>query len=202
MSTNATLPQAGHILTLIDQKGVSKEQLAVAVSDGILPDFLEALATGFNKPRGELRDFLGLGPLVLKVVVDYSMTLAEMIASGRYDWKNDDITTERFPVKGKGKVETTVELIHLNRVIATDEVKKEIDKMGMRPATMEELLAFGATFPEVQRRFPIIALGSVSQLGDFRDVPFLDVDDSERGLSLDWSDDEWGERCRFLAVRK
>ena len=90
MSTNATLPQAGHVLTLIDQKGVTKEQLTGAVSDGTLPDFLEALAGGLTKSREELRSFLGLGPLILKIVVDYSMTLAEMITAGHYDWVNDD----------------------------------------------------------------------------------------------------------------
>jgi hypothetical protein len=202
MSTNATLPQAGHVLTLIGEKGVTKDQLTGAVSDGTLPDFLEAIANGFGKSREELRSFLGLGPLVLKIVVDYSMTLAEMIVAGRYDWKNDDITAERFPIMGKGKKEIAVELIHFNRNISSDDVERELDKMGLRSATIEELLAFGATFPETQRKFSIIALGSVARIDGYRYVAFLRRIDSGRNLYLRWRDDDWSEIVRFLAVRK
>ena len=138
---------------------------------------------------------------LLKIVVDYSMTLAEMIATGHYDWVNSDITAERFPIKRNGKVETAVELIHFNRVISSGDAEKELDKMGLRPARIEELLAFGATFPEIQRKFPIIALGAVAEIDGNRHVVYLHRDDSERDLRLYWHDFDWSEACRFLAVR-
>ena len=202
MSTNATLDQAGHVLRLVSDKGVTKEQLAGIVNDGTLPDFLEAVATGSNKSREELRAFLGLGPLVLSVIVDYTMSLADMIKAGKYDWTNHDITEKRFPVKGEGKKETAVELIHFNRVMNSNQVEQELDKMGLRPGTIEELLAFGATFPETQRKFPILALGSVAEISGGRVVAYLDGGGSERRLRLYWPDNDWSVVCRFLAVRK
>lgn len=208
MGTNATLSQAGHVLTLIDRKMVTKEQLVGAVSNGTLPDFFEAMAIGTVPSREELRVFLGLGPLVLKIVVDYSMTLGQMIAAGGYRWRNDDINDERFPLLGEGKVENTVELIHFNRPISSNDAEKELDKMGFRPAIIEELLAFAAAFPETQRKSPIVALGSVAKIGpvppidDDRYVVYLGMHGSGRRLSLNWRGDEWSGIFRFLAVRK
>ena len=34
---------------------------------------------------------------VKTIMVDYSKTLYEMIAAGKYDWKNKNITTVNFP---------------------------------------------------------------------------------------------------------
>lgn len=202
MSTNATLPQAGHILTLIDQKGVTKGQITQGVSDGTLPDFFEAMAAGTVPSREELRNFLGLPPFVCKIVIDYLMTLEEMIVAGGYDWKHDAITSERFPLSGEGKVERIVELIHFNRTISSDEVERELDKMGLRPATIEELLAFGATFPETQRKSSIVALGSCLEVHGESCVACLSGTDSDRGIGLSDLDRNWGGMSRFLAVRK
>ena len=137
------------------------------------------------------------------VSVDYGMSLAGMIVAGQYDWKNSDINAKNFPVAGEGVVETKLELIHLNKVASTDEVEAYLEKNGLRPATLAELLAFGAMFPEIQREFPVIALGSswVDPDGN-RDVPCLNWNGSERYLNLYWDGSDWYEICRFLAVRK
>ena len=135
--------------------------------------------------------------------VDYSRSLAEMIAAGRYDWTNSDINAANFPIKGEGSVETEGELFHFNRNIGFDEAIREMDKDGYRPATIEELLAFGAKHPELQRQFPIIALGSVWQRSHgLRNVADLGRSDAERDLYLRWIDGGWYDPCRFLAVRK
>ena len=138
------------------------------------------------------------------ITIDYGKTLEEMVKAGAYDWKNSDITSEHFPIDGNGMVECTTELVHFNRSISTDDALAELDKQGFRPATIEELLAFGSTNPEIQRQFPIIALGSVwASRGGDRCVAYLNRRGSERGLSLDWfDDDDWDDHCRFLAVRK
>jgi len=136
------------------------------------------------------------------VTIDHDQTLEQMIAAGRYDWKNGDINAKHFPLTGTGRVEVTLELIHLNRVINTNDALKEIDQRGYRPATIAELLALGASQPELQRQFPIIALGSVWRhpLGD-RVVAYLHKSVSKRRLNLCWISDVWGEVCRFLVVR-
>ncbi len=133
--------------------------------------------------------------------IDYRMSLQQMIAAGNYDWVNGDITTQRFPHAQDGQTEITVELIHFDRTISSEDAIDELRHRGLRPATIAELLAYGARFPEEQRKFPIIALGSVAGLGGGRDVPSLDGCGGGRDLGLDWWDGGWGGDCRFLAVR-
>jgi len=140
---------------------------------------------------------------VYPVTVDYGLSLAEMIKVGKYDWVNDLITAKHFPFTGEGMVELKVQLVHFKRRIESDDAIKEMDGMGLRPLALSELLAFGAKFPEVQREFPIIALGSVWPYRDGdRYIPGLWEDDHERSLSLRWFGSGWDEDCRFAAVRK
>ena len=137
------------------------------------------------------------------VTIDYGMSLADMIEAGHYDWTNSDITAEHFPIKGRGKAEVKLELVHFDRAVSTDEALEELDKQGLRPAKIEELLAFGAAYPEIQHEFPVICLGSVwSDRDDGRSVPDLGRRGSRRRLYLDWVALDWPDYCRFLAVRK
>ena len=78
-----------------------------------------------------------------------------------------------------------------------------MDEAGYRPATLAELLALGESQPELQRQFPIIALGSVWR-GAFgrRRVACLYVPGYGRRLNLYYLDNDWRAHCRFLAVRK
>jgi len=139
------------------------------------------------------------------ITIDYDQSLADMVAAGKYDWINPDITAKHFPIKGKGTVETERVLVHLNRQATTKQVEEHLAAQDLEPARIEHLLAFGAANPELQREFPIIALGSswVRPYG-FRDVPFLVRDGSERDLLLSWDAPGylWPESCRFLALRK
>ena len=137
------------------------------------------------------------------VTVNYGKTLEEMVSAGQYDWSRDNINSTNFPITGEGVVEVNLELVHLNKVVSTDEVMAYLEANGLRAVTLEELLAFGAKYPEIQREFPVIAIGSswVGPGGDRR-VPYLGRSGSERSLSLFWDDDDWRKICRFLAVRK
>ena len=140
---------------------------------------------------------------VHRVTVDRDKKLKAMIEAGRYDWTNSDITDKHFPVEGSGTVEIDIELVHYGRDMSTDAVLKDLDARGLRPAKIEELLALGATKPELQREFPIIALGSVwRNLDGSRFCPDLFGSGSRRGLRLYWLDNDWNEICRFAAVRK
>jgi len=140
---------------------------------------------------------------IYKVTVDYGKTLGEMIGACRLDWVNRDLTQEHFPITGEGVQEVEVILFHFNRAMRSYRVLAEIKKQGYRPATLPELLALGASQPELQRQFPIVCLGSAwwSPCGD-RGVPCLGWDSSGRCLNLSWFDDyDWDGYCRFLAVR-
>jgi len=161
------------------------------------------LAAGFTKPRGVFRNLLDLDPPETKIVVDYRQSLKQMVAAGHYDWKNDNIIAKQFPIIGEGELELTAELIHFHRTIeSSDGIKRELKKMGLRAGSIEELLAFGATFPDTQRQFPIIALGSVTKLDGLRFVAYLSNRDLGRKLDLQLYDNSWGDLCRFLAFPK
>ncbi|HDQ22661.1 MAG TPA: hypothetical protein ENN28_01655 [Candidatus Uhrbacteria bacterium] len=142
---------------------------------------------------------------IFKVTVDYGMSLAEMIQAGQYDWFNDNITDKRFELKGAGQHEVNLVLVHLDRVATTKEVHEYLKEQGLEPAKIEHLLAFGTTYPEVQREFPVVALGSsfVDGHGD-RLYPCLAGYGGGRRLNLGLHDDDghWDGSCRFLAFRK
>ena len=91
---------------------------------------------------------------------------------------------------------------HFARGKSTDEALEEIDRAGLRPARVEELLAYDERYPKEMSRFPIIALGSTTD-GIIR-VACLDggLLDRDRGLRLYPISTSWSRLCRFLCVRK
>ncbi len=121
-----------------------------------------------------------------KVIVDYERSLQQMIKAGNYDWVNNNIIADHFSVKSKGKQEEVITLFHFNRTMASDEVLSEMDKQGFRPVKIEDLLGLGENYPELQKKFPIAALGSVWQNPEGHYcVPYLDWYSVERVLDLD-----------------
>lgn len=136
------------------------------------------------------------------VTVDYTKSLAHMVAEGKYNRANDNIVANNFPIEGTGIVETEIFLVNFDRDIEFDEAIKEIKQMGLQPAKIEHLLALGAEHPYLQKEYPIICLGSswVDPDGDC-DVPCLDSWNDERELNLDWFDNGCRSVCCFAAIR-
>lgn len=192
-------------------------ELAAAVTRALPRDIESDCAQYWVEPHGEelttlLRQVLSRSKQLVMpafsvvkhaVVVNYGLALDKAIKAGSYDWADPNITAEHFPAKRTGKAELNIELLHFGKDISSDDVLAVLDAQGLRPAEPRELLALGATHPELQREFPIIALGSVWQgPGSGRRVAYLDGSGSERSLDLHWFVDGWNERCRFAAVRK
>ena len=137
------------------------------------------------------------------ISANYGMSVEDAVALGRYDWANSDIASKNFSTKRTGKANLTIELPHFNRTISTEGALRELDRMGMRSAELHELLAFGEKYPDVQREFPIVALGSVWRSRDGgRHVPCLSGGGSGRSLRLRWIVSGWNDVYRFAAVRK
>ncbi len=141
-------------------------------------------------------------PLTIPLTIDYDRSLEEMIAAGRYDWKNSDITAKRFPLEGEDMVEFESRYFHFNHNISSEKAIEAMKKAGWEPARIEHLLCFGEKYPDEQRKFPIIGLGSVAEVRGNRSVPYLPRSDSECDLDLLWFGSGWSVGCRFLAVRK
>ncbi len=120
-----------------------------------------------------------------------------------FDWVNGDINPETFPLEGNGLfLNLGFTFVHLNRNATSDEALAAMEREGLRPATFAELLAFSLKYPELQRQFPIVALGSSALIRGDRRVPYLDGHSRVRNLRLNWVGRAWNADCRFLAVRK
>lgn len=137
------------------------------------------------------------------LAVDYDRSIGDGVKAGNYDGSNSDITSDHFPSDKKGKTEVAARPIGFGRVIGSDEAIAELDKMGYRPADMQETLAYGEKFPKDQLKGPIVGLGSRWQDScGLAGVPVLDRVGSGRGLRLFCFASVWYEGYRFLAVRK
>lgn len=199
------------------------KEFCSAVVDA-LPDISEDVMQGWiGNPRGlkkVLKDVLcpteevtscpkkGITAGAFSLTINSALTAEERITAGNYVWWNRDLLNWRREDQsiytGTDNVSVSVELLHFNRAISTDEASVEMDRQSYRPANFEELTAFGEQYPDEQRKYPIIALGSVFVgPGDHRASPFLYYgSDARRGLGLRWHDFDWGGSCRFLVVRK
>ena len=88
----------------------------------------------------------------------------------------------------------------LNRYASTEQVEAVIKDLHLRPGIVKELLSFSVDHPKKQTEFPIVELGSEWRYPDGdRHVACLGRWDDERGLDLDWRENDWFEYCRFLA---
>ena len=161
-----------------------------------------------GKPEGEsvlktIAKLIATGVTETFPVEIQQATLAELIRLGNYGWANGDINEQNFPLDNSQFGKFDLVLVHLNRAASTGEGLSHLDANGLVPAKIGHLLGFGAKYPDVQREFPIIALGSSwLNRGGVRSVPCLDYLGDDRGLSLDCYDDAWDDYCRFLALRK
>ncbi|MEX1112291.1 MAG: hypothetical protein WEC84_02405 [Candidatus Andersenbacteria bacterium] len=206
--TIATLPQAHKVLELLAQKKVSSDQLQRLLEGGFIADLLEANG---NLEREAFRKFLGLGNLYPTVteltgvaLPESSITFGDRIADGKYDWINDDITEKRFPLSLPGGPRQLA-VVHFGRLVnSSQEVEQWAANNGYEVALIDDLLAVGShpEYKELQRQFPVIALGSSAVIGGRRFVPYLYGNDSERDLYLYWYDYDWFVSCRFLLFRK
>jgi hypothetical protein len=161
--------------------------------------------------KGWIGDPLGLRRALAKALVgfifplkvNYDLSVESLVAHGKYDWKDEHITSKDFPTTRKGEVVLETELVHFDKVTTYEEVIAELKRRELRPAELHELLTFGATYPKEQRKYSIVALGTVRQYWDSeRDAVYLSRGGDGRSLILIYFGIRWGERCRFLAVRE
>lgn len=149
-------------------------------------------------------------PETFTVIVDYAKPVSQARVEGNYDLFYN-VTDDNFPVETSScskhccrshTEEVEVHLVHFDKRMTSDEAKRELDKQGLRPATVQELLALGAQYPDLQRRFSIVALGSERAVRDGeREAPTLwgfitrDAVVSRRRVG-------WESPFRFAAVSK
>lgn len=86
--------------------------------------------------------------------------------------------------------------------VCIDEIYSEFQRRDLLPALYEESLAYGLTFPDVQRYIRVAALGSITKQNGYRQVAVMGGDNSVRSLCLESIDYGVAGRYRFLGVKK
>ena len=133
-----------------------------------------------------------------KLEAEFSKNGVSELFYGNYEWKNDRSCAEIDQTPG----ERIMLVKHFGRNTTSEANIVEMDKLGYRPATHLEAYAFARANPELQRQFPIIALGSSALSGGNRYVAVLSGGPVRRILDFHWFGGEWSSDSRFLAVRK
>lgn len=171
-----------------------------------------------NMTDEDLRKKLFAGQANPVFLIHSIKSIRKGIKKGNYDWIYNYITEgeeNRELIKRLEKrdvpKEIEVELVHFNKSISTRDALKELDKMGYRPATPQELLAFGAEYPEEQKKHSITALPTQEEIdndsvfrsdGGDRRALCLYWFGAARNLRLAWLENDWPASWRFLVARK
>jgi hypothetical protein len=182
------------LIDKLKQRGQSEDEIVWAI-EGRGDALVEKLADTMTQAARPRETF----PLS----VNYDLPLEEAIDAGKYQGVHGSITRENFPSTRHGKAQLEIILVRYDQRMDSEGVLGELVKDGLRPAELPEFLAFGAEYPEVQRRFSVVGLGSVwKDRKGYRNVPCLYEASEGRYLDLHWWDDGWYSYSRFAAIRK
>jgi len=183
------------LLEKVKQRGYSDDEIlrvANAHGESLLDKFADVVAQAARKPRDPY-----------PVTVNYDLSVEEAIDAGKYQAVHGEITGKNFPSKRTGQAKLEIVLVRFEDRRKSEDVLQELEKEGLRAVELPEFLAFGATYPDVQRRFCVAGLGSVWQdRKGYRNVPCLYEASEGRYLDLHWWDDGWYSYTRFAATHK
>ncbi len=179
----------------VKKRGYSDDDIlrvATAQGDRLLDKFADVMVEAASKRRD-----------IFPVAVNYDLSVEEAIQAGDYQAVHSDITSKNFPSTRRGQTELEIMLVRFDRRMASEDVVRELDEEGLRAAELPEFLAFGAKYPDVQRKFSVVGLGSVwRDRKGYPNVPCLYTASEGRYLDLHWWDDGWYSYSRFAAIRK
>jgi hypothetical protein len=197
----AMMSAVGWVTSLVDglykdliSKGATAEQIhSLATSSGVLP--IGIIGDALMNVIRQLKNFFQL-------VISGNRTTEEVVKAGKYNWSNDDVNSQNFPMRserGHGKIE----IIDFGREITSEEALVEAKKLGLERPDYEDALFFGEQFPEKQRERPIVFLHEPWQNPHrILHVLVLLGDSLRRKLDLVWFDDGWHRGCVFAFARK
>ena len=160
-------------------------------------------------PDGEqvIKEMARLVAEVRVFTVNYNRGIEHSCQAGRYDYVDRNVSSANFGCKDyDGKIPRVMTLVRLDRDATTEEVRQYMSERNLRPANINELLAFGEAEPSLQWKFTIIALGSTWNDGTRSYVAVLTADVRERILAIRTETGTWSS-CdsapdfnRFLGI--
>jgi hypothetical protein len=143
------------------------------------------------------------------ITVDYTQSLAEMVAAGTYDDAAHLLSEVRFP-PCRFQPEVEAQLVHYPESplppVYARHVLGDLEHKNLLPASVHELVSFGAQHPSaVPRACSIVELGSIGRLFDESDDEFAVSLFENLGTRIICSEHAgrlWHTRDYFLAVPK
>ena len=154
-----------------------------------------------NHQSSEVK-FVAGGPFLLDV--NWRRPLDSMLAEANFDNRLDNLLRTRLDIGPSdlrsGKVES--EIVVVERRSSTEDLLRMYDRMSMRPGTFRELVQLAISEPNLQRKLPIVALGSIFNARKKDYLAYLDGDVDERTLNLGWAGNGWRTRYGFLVFPK
>lgn len=128
---------------------------------------------------------------------------SELVAQAKYDWWNDWVTDERFPLQTHEPVSRKIEIVSFDHDPTSEEVLAEFSRRGLERPTYEDALYFGIAYPDEQRKRPIAFLHEpVRDPDGYLCVLVLDEGVGGRHFDLLWFDRRWPRHYLFAGVRK
>jgi hypothetical protein len=200
-----TSKQAGHVLTIMDQRGVSRDALAAVTNNGMLADFFEAAAAGIKRSRDELRMFYGLLPIEFPTPVDHEISIDNLYMNGNFrvgsGLSEILVTYDTKPWK-KGVIDTTFVLVRVTTKFEHDAIglRRQLRRDKLRPADGRELLTFGIKWPQAMKNAIVVALCPEHRKGT--NLRLTGVTGGDGIAAYDCSDYDIAAYCHILAVRE
>lgn len=140
---------------------------------------------------------------VFRITCEGHCSVSELVKRGQYDYWNDWITDERFPLHEHVSVDYMIKLVEFDHDPSSDEVLREFTRRGLERPTYENALYFGVQHSGEQRKQPIVFLHEpVLGPDDRHRILVLDGKAGKRYLQLNNFDGTWNRRCVFAGVHK
>ena len=136
------------------------------------------------------------------ITCEGSHTASELKELGKYNWSNDWITNEHFPLTKHEPEKRTIEFVKFDHDPSSKEVLAEFACRGLDRPTYEDAFYFGVQYPDEQRKRSIIFLHEpVMRPYSNPLVVELGSDVSDRDLGLYYFEGDWGRSFVFAGVR-
>jgi len=121
--------------------------------------------------------------------------------SGGKTWIWDELE-KNMPYTTPEAKTLDVMILNFNKDIRSDDALLEMDKLGVRPLTYEELIQYGIAHPSHQEQKILVGLGSKHTLDGDSLAPVLGLGDAGRLLGAGHWCNVWHDEYRLLVARK
>lgn len=228
MNTTVTTGQLTKTFEIFKERGLTPEKYQPALESGFLSDVVQMIATTDcqKADRDAVREALGLErripnpeALYFTIEMNSALSIDNLVLLGNYEKGAERFLSQKSTFgsveERDGKVE--VALLDFRRSVTTNEALLYVehhnselfaDSVGCAHATITELLTFGAQHPQLQRNFPIVALGSVATiLLNYNPTEWVgcisrSAVTAARIINFQAAQNTWGRYVQFLVAKK